>query len=183
MRNNRLKYLLIIGIVLTLIAGLGATYSFFVYRETGSNVSLETGEISINYNNNVNYLTVPDAYPVSDTIGTIYPYYNDFTVNATTDNQAIQYEIQIIPRNNNTIDGKYIKVYLTDQNDNPITEPTLYTNLSDATHNAGKTVYTGYATKTSAKNFRLRVWIDESYTKNQKETLLSLCFFYSLKYL
>ena len=171
MKNSRLKYLLILGIVLTLIAGIGSTYSFFIYRQEGSNVSLESGEISINYSDNVNYISVPDAYPVSDEVGKIYPYYSDFTLNSVTDKHPIKYEIQIIPNSNNTIDTKYIKVYLADQDDNPITQPMFYDDLKQATYNTtGKIVDTGFFTTSDTQNFRLRVWIDESYDKNLIET-------------
>ena len=171
MKKSRLKYLLILGIVLTLIAGIGSTYSFFIYRQEGSNVSLESGEISINYSDNVNYLSVPDAYPVSDEVGKIYPYYSDFTINSVTDKHPIKYEIQIIPNSNNTIDTKYIKVYLTDQDDNPITQPMFYDDLKQATYNTtGKIVDTGFFTTSDTQDFRLRVWIDESYDKNLIET-------------
>ena len=171
MRNSRLKYLLILGIVLTLIAGIGSTYSFFIYRQEGSNVSLESGEISINYSDNVNYISVPDAYPVSDEVGKIYPYYSDFTINSVTDKHPIKYEIQIIPNSNNTIDTKYVKVYLTDQDDNPITQPMFYDDLKQATYNTtGKIVDTGFFTTSDTQDFRLRVWIDESYDKNLIET-------------
>ena len=171
MKKSRLKYLLILGIVLTLIAGIGSTYSFFIYRQEGSNVSLESGEISINYSDNVNYISVPDAYPVSDEVGKIYPYYSDFTINSVTDKHPIKYEIQIIPNSNNTIDTKYVKVYLTDQDDNPITQPMLYDDLKQATYNTtGKIVDTGFFTTSDTQDFRLRVWIDESYDKNLIET-------------
>ena len=171
MKKSRLKYLLILGIVLTLIAGIGSTYSFFIYRQEGSNVSLESGEISINYSDNVNYISVPDAYPVSDEVGKIYPYYSDFTINSVTDKHPIKYEIQIIPNSNNTIDTKYVKVYLTDQDDNPITQPMFYDDLKQATYNTtGKIVDTGFFTTSDTQDFRLRVWIDESYDKNLIET-------------
>lgn len=173
MKRKNIKVFLIIGIVLALVAGIGATYSFFIYRKDGGNISLETGEININFANNKNYLTVPDAYPVSDMIGKIYPYYADFTITGTTEIAAIKYEIQIVPDDSNTIDSKYIKVYLTDQDDNVIVEPTIYDNLASVSDKIGKVVYSSSFPSSSSsvsKSFRLRVWIDESYTKNVQET-------------
>ena len=91
--RNKLKILLVIAIVVTLITGLSTTYAFFIYRVEGSNVSLETGDIKIAFANGKNYFNVEDSYPVSDSTGKVLPYYSDFTVNATTSDVDIMYEI------------------------------------------------------------------------------------------
>ena len=162
--SKNLKILLVLAISITLISGLSATYAFFVYRGTGSNVSLEAGDISIDFASGSNSLEVSNSYPVSDDTGMVLPYYSDFTISGTTSEISIKYEIQIVPNKGNTIDEQYVKVYLTDQDDNSITGVRLYDSLENATYNeSGKTVYSAYMTSSEVKQFRLRVWIDQSY--------------------
>lgn len=170
MKKKYFKILLIVTIVITLVAGLSGTYAFFVYRETGQNVELNSGKISIDFVNDSNYLNVLEAYPVSETTGKIYPYYTDFTITSVVENHPIKYEIQVVPTNNNTIDSDYIKVYLTDTTDTEIVEADFYKNFPDASYNTtGKTIYTDTMTSSTSRTFRLRVWIDESYTRNVSE--------------
>jgi len=179
------KIFLIVGVFLGLLVLLGGTYAFFRYRDSGSNIALESGSMKISFASNTNYLNIPDAYPVSDTIGKIYPYYSDFTVSGSTKEHPIKYEIQVVSNSGNTIDNDYIKVYLTDTNDNPIDGfnggPVTLGSLSNATDKLGKVVYSNvlsgnkqndgtYTTNTINENYRLRLWIDEDYTiKNVKE--------------
>ena len=164
LEKKNLKILLLVAICITLITGLGTTYAFFVYRENGSNVSLVGGEVKVTFVNDNNYLTTGNSYPISDNTGKVLPYYSDFSINTVTDKVDIKYEIQLIPDAGNTIDSKYIKVYLTDQEDNPVTNVLYYDELHEAEYNDdAKAVYTSYITETGTKDFRLRLWIDESY--------------------
>lgn len=179
--NSQIKILLVIAIVVTLISGLSTTYAFFIYRNTGSNVSLETGEISITFANDKNYIDVDTSYPISDEMGKVSPYYSDFTIDAITNNVDIRYEIQIVPNSDNTIDSQYIKVYLTDQNDNPLTTVKTYDSLEEADYNNdAKMVYSGYMTKSMSKNFRLRVWIDENYISDVAQDFGFTIYLYSV---
>lgn len=166
-RNYENKILLLIAIVITLVTCLSTTYAFFIYKEYGNNASLESGTIKIAFSNGNNYLNVENFYPVNDEIGMISPYYSDFTVNSTSDDVNIKYEIQIVPNSDNTIDTQYIKVYLTDQSDNEIITVKNYNDLSVASYNEdSKIVYTDTVLGSISKDFRLRVWIDENYVSN-----------------
>ena len=172
MNNKGFKAYLIISIFLILIVGMGLSYSYFVYDRDLSDASLSAGKIDINFSNGDNFITVPNAYPVSDQIGKIYPYYADFSITGETSTKPIKYEIHLIPNDGTSLNGNYIKVFLTDQNDNVILNPTLYSNLTNAV-NGGKIINSGTMTgnngtvKSTVKNYRLRVWIDENYDLNQ----------------
>lgn len=172
MKRNKLTVLLIITIAIVIIAGISGTYAFFQQKEVGKEkVELTGGDISLDFVNDNNYISVTNAYPVSTSKGLIYPYYTDFTLNASVATYPIQYEIQIVPDNNNTISTDYIKVYLTDFNDNQVLGITPYNSLTSATYNTGgKVVYSEKITSSTTKYLRLRIWIDESYTESATET-------------
>lgn len=160
----------IIGLFTFIFLAGGVSYAYFVYNKDVAVVDLETGNISINFNNATNKISNVTTQPINDGTGKVLPYYLDFTVNGTTDTEAILYELEIVPNSGNTIDSQYVKVYLTDQNENELLSPFLYTELLDAEKNNGKALYQDLiegnidgTSKTTTKNYRLRVWIDESY--------------------
>lgn len=84
---------------------------------------------------------------------------------------------------NNTLSGEYVKIYLTDTNNNPysgynITVPT-YDELSDSVVDSNsKTLYLGtYSGTNLIQNFRLRMWIRDTYTLDTvSETFKSKIF-------
>ena len=179
--KKNLRVLLLVAISITLVTCLGSTYAFFVYRGNGSNVSVEAGDINVKFNNDNNYLTTGNSYPVSDETGKVLPYYSDFSINATTNDMGIKYEIQVVPDANNSIDPQYIKLYLTDQNDDSITNVLTYSELTKAEYNTNaKLVYTNYITETGTKDFRLRMWIDESYNLQEGQTFGFKIYLYAI---
>ena len=181
LRKKNFRVLLLVSICMTVLTCLGTTYAFFVYRGNGSNVSVEAGDINVEFTNDNNYLTTGNSYPISDDTGKVLPYYSDFSINATTNNMGIKYEIQVVPDANNSIDPQYIKLYLTDQNDNKITSVLTYNNLKKAEYNTdAKLVYTSYITETGIKDFRLRMWIDESYNLQEGQTFGFKIYLYAV---
>lgn len=166
------KVMILIGIVLTMIFAISITYAFFYYGKEGSNIKLETGSISINYKGDYNYLTIKDTFPKGDFYGKISLDYYDFTVSGSNGkDDDILYEIQIEQLEGNTLAEEYVKIYLTDQNDNSLGfEPSMLNTLSTSRHNQNRIIYTGYIrNKNQSDKYRLRIWVDESYTKNTKE--------------
>ena len=160
----------IIGLFTFIFLAGGVSYAYFVYNKDVAVVDLETGNISINFNNATNKISNVTTQPINDGTGKVLPYYLDFTVNGTADTEAIFYELEIVPNSGNTIDSQYVKVYLTDQNENELLSPFLYTELLDAEKNNGKALFQDLiegnidgTSKTTTKNYRLRVWIDDSY--------------------
>ena len=168
---NRRNALIILGIVVFIVIIGGLSYSYFVYNKNIGDVTLNTGEISINLSDVSNDKTLTGVIPMSDNEGKVSQDYIDFTVDGTVDTERIYYEVYITPDSNNTMDTDSIKVYLTDQNDNVIKGVTFYSSLSDA-EKTGKRIYrtvielnANQTTENYSKDFRLRVWLDENYTE------------------
>ncbi len=172
---NKKNIIIIVSILAFIVVG-GISYSYFVYNKDIGNVSLNAGEISLNLSDISGNLALTGAIPKSDNDGKISIDYIDFTVDATVDTEKIYYEIYILPKSGNTLDTSYLKTYLTDQNDVMISDVTKYSNLSNYESN-GKIIYKGLinlnsnnTTKTETKDFRLRLWLDETYQETMSKT-------------
>ena len=168
---NRRNALIILGIVAFIVIIGGLSYSYFVYNKNIGDVTLNTGEISINLSNVSADKTLTNVIPKSDNEGKVSSDYIDFTVDGTVDTERIYYEVYITPDANNTMDTDSIKVYLTDQNDNEIKGVTFYNSLQSS-EKTGKRIYrtvielnANQTAENYSKDFRLRVWLDENYTE------------------
>ena len=177
MQNGKRNLIIVLGIFIFVVLVGGISYAFFTYNKDVADITLEAGEISINIQNISNNLTITGAIPQSDNLGKTSSYYLDFEVNSKVDSSPIYYEVYIMPRSGNTLDTSYLKTYLTDQSNIEIKSPTLYNSLSDSTKAGGKVLYKGLveinndlSTKTETKDFRLRLWLDESYSEASSKT-------------
>ena len=167
---NKKNILTIIGILAFIMVVGGISYSYFIYNKDIGSVSLTTGKISIDFSNVNGNFNLNNVVPLSDIHGKLNDNYIDFTINSTVDTEKIYYEIYLLPKKDNTLDTKYLKTYLTDQNDNVINDITLYNSLSNSKKENGKVLYKGTidlnsnkTTKNESKDFRLRMWLDEDY--------------------
>ena len=112
--------IIIMGLFVFVMMMGGISYSYFVYNKDIGNVSLDTGEISINISDASTTKTLTNVIPTGDSDGMISSDYLDFTVDGVVDSEKIYYEVYIMPDSNNTLNTNYLKVYLTDQEDNMI---------------------------------------------------------------
>ncbi len=174
---NRRNVLIIISILAFIMIVGGISYSYFVYNKEVGEVSLTTGDISIDLSGSNGNQTLTNVVPVSDFDGINSNSYFDFTVNSTVDTERIYYEVYLLPNSGNTLDTSYLKTYLTDQSNNEIKGITIYNDLGDSEVENGKVIYKGIVevnnngtTKNETKNFRLRLWLDESYNEQTSKT-------------
>ena len=166
----------ILSLFVFIILFVSVSYSYFVYNKEVANIDLKSGDISIDFTNENNNSSTVSSQVMGDSIGKTNPNYLEFTVTGTADTESILYELEIVPNSGNSIDSKYIKYYLTEvdnNNETPLTPPLLYTELFDSMVNNGKGIYQNIVSgnldgtsKTTIKKYRLRAWIDESYSEN-----------------
>lgn len=161
---------LIIGILITLVLSISISYAFFYYEAEGEEITLTSGNITIKFEEETNYINIDSVYPKNDNIGKISSNYYDFSVIGSKGYEEILYQIQLDLESGNTLDDKYVKVYLTDQSDNLLVSPRLISDL-DVGSNGKPVIYSNYIHKLDqVDNYRLRVWIDKSYTENVVNT-------------
>ena len=159
-----------------ILAIVGVSYAAFSYSRTGSKVnSITTGSITMTYTETDNTISLSGALPTTDKTGTVRlnpGEYFDFSVSSEiTGDVNINYEISAKKEDGNTIDGRYIKLYLTrltDDGEEALMVPETYNEESSANDYTGRPVnemslYTSSMNSSESNNYRLRMYVDESY--------------------
>lgn len=140
-------------------------------KEDGSN-AINTGNISMNYTESINGISINNAMPISDVVGKSLKgkgEYFDFTINSTIVGTVnLGYEIVAIKDPNSTIPDNNIKLYLEQQISGSYEEvmsPTPFvpsTVESDMGSPVGSMILKRVTkNSTSTDNYRLRMWINE----------------------
>ncbi len=166
----------IIGLMAFIMMLGGVSYAYFIYNDDVVDVSLETGGMQVTYTSG-NTMNLDGAIPMNDNLGKINPYYIDFSITGRTDTEDIYYEIILVPKDGNTINPRYVKTYLTDQSNNNQHGVCPYDLMQNSSYKNGKVIYsdiflhnTNESVKNTTKNFRLRVWLDETYNEQASKT-------------
>ena len=177
--NDKRKEIIIVGVLLLLMIGLivGISYAAFQYGKTGSKVnSITTGSITMTYTETDNTISLSGALPTTDKTGTVKltpGEYFDFNVSSEIVGDVnINYEISAKKEDGNTIDGEYIKLYLTKVNSDGTEEalmvPETYNEETTSNDYTGRpsnemSLYTSSMNSSESNNYRLRMYVDESY--------------------
>ena len=173
MEKKRELIISIIGVFLLFIIVIGISYAVWSRTFLGTKEnSINTGYVSFSYTeSDTNVIEIHNAVPISDENGKVLSGDKemfDFSVSANFAGvSSIDYEIYATPIIQ-TIDSEYVKVYLTDQNDNAIGEygesvPT-YNLLEDSSIEGSKTIYKSTLTSSGqVENYRLRVWVASNF--------------------
>ena len=167
----------VLSVLILIVAVFGISYSIWTQTFLGTQEnSINTGYISFSYTeSDTNIIEIHNAVPTADENGKKMSGNKnmfDFTVSAKyAGTSSIGYEIYATPITQ-TLDSKYIKVYLTDQNDQPITGfdsvvPT-YEELEDSTIEDSKIIYKSALTQSGASHdYRLRIWVSSDYDTSE----------------
>ena len=181
------KYLILIIFMIVLVTvTFSVSYAFFHYFGEGltENV-IQTGNITFIYeeiDKNGSGISIKDAYPISDTDGKkqigVGNVFNFKVMSTTSSNISIPYIVTARMKNDSTLVQNAVKLYLTEINDIVETELALnnydkfglVANIPDGI--IERQIYSDIVpakTKGYEKNFRLRMWIDESVDFSQLE--------------
>ena len=169
--------IIIVVLVVMILAIVGVSYAAFSYSKTGSKVnSITTGSITMTYKETDNTISLSGALPTTDKTGTVRlnpGEYFDFSVSSEiTGDVNINYEISAKKEDGNTIGGEYIKLYLTrltdDGEEEALMVPETYNEETSANDYTGRPVnemslYTSSMNSSESNNYRLRMYVDESY--------------------
>lgn len=177
-----------IGVFILILAVIGISYAIWSKTFLGTKEnSLKTGYVSFSYSEADNsYISLENALPISDKQGkelsgakNVF----DFNVSASYKGVSkIKYDIFAESVDNNTLPEEFVKVYLTDQNDNPVEgyegdNVPLYDDLQNYNYNGKnhyKLLHSGYLTEQdSNKNFRLRIWLSSDFTDGSNQLTFS----------
>ncbi len=171
--NVRETVISILIVLVLLVVVAGVSYAVWSRSFTGvKENSLQTGYVSFTYKeSDTNVISIENAIPVADEVGKKQKDSNSmFDFNVSTKYKGvdnINYEVYSTLMKS-TLDSKYVKVYLTDQNDNPLDgyskDVPVYDALSDSLVEDGKTLYKGSLKSGDVKNLRLRIWLSSEYS-------------------
>ena len=174
--KKRENIVIIVVLIVMVIAIVGVSYAAFSYSKTGSINSITTGAITMTYEETDNTISLTGALPTTDKTGMVRlnpGEYFDFSISSEiTGDVNINYEISAKKEDGNTIGGEYIKLYLTrltdDGKEEALMVPETYNEESSANDYTGRPVnemslYTSSMNSSESNNYRLRMYVDESY--------------------
>ncbi len=164
----------ILAVAILVISVISLSFATFQKEEKlDDSNSISTGNISMNYTESVNGISINNALPTSDEVGKALKgkgEYFDFTINSTiVGNVSLDYEIAAVKDKDSTIADSSIKLYLEQQISGSYEEvmaPTVFTPISTKSKvgsPAGSMILkTVKKDKTSSDNYRLRMWLSEN---------------------
>lgn len=176
--------LAIIVIVCLFVVFMGFGFLFDKYKSSEN----KTYNLSVKFSDNRN-VYLENTLPVTDKIGKeldgvssskSLQGFKEFSIENNYD-KKIDYQIYLKVKNSceNMIDEEYIKLYLTDNSNNPLSGfennklPT-YSSISTLNDKPdSKLLYTGSINKNSISKFRLRVWVSDLYSINMDKECFS----------
>ena len=174
-----------------IVATIGITYAFFSYSKAGTKeYNIKAGAVNFHYSEDSRGILLNDAMPMTDQQGMALSDENnifDFSVTSKTFSLlSIPYTVTVRIDSSSTLPAEYIKLYLTDQNDNEI-EPVSYLDSGSTVGKIGLEQYAGvdsnkYVEKVLYKGevpegindyskfFRLRMWVADDINMNESGT-------------
>ena len=174
--KKRENIIIIVVLIVMVISIIGVSYAAFRFSQTGNTANtITTGSITMTYTESSNTISINGALPTTDKTGMVRlnpGEYFDFTVSSEIVGDVnINYEISAKKEDGNTIDGRYIKLYLTrltDDGEEALMVPETYNEETSANDYTGRPVnemslYTSSMNSSESNNYRLRMYVDESY--------------------
>ena len=169
--------IVLVGLILLLVITIvGVSYAAFSYSKRGEKVNtITTGQIVMTYTETDNIIQIDGALPTTDKTGTVQlkaGEYFDFNISSTiVGNVNINYEISAKEVGESTIAGSNIKLYLTKLNgseEEPLMTPETYHEEAEENTYTGRpagemSLYKGSMNSSENNNYRLRMYVDESY--------------------
>ena len=172
--SSRVILLSLLAITILVISVISVSFATFLRVQEGKKSNtFSTGNISMNYTEDTNGISIENALPTSDMVGKTLKgkgEYFDFTINSTiVGNVSVNYEIAAIKDVNSSIPDGAVKLYLEQQKSGTYEEvmaPTFFTPIDKQTNVGspkGSMVLLNVTKKSSSvDNYRLRMWLDEN---------------------
>ena len=178
--KKRENIVIIVVLIVMVIAIVGVSYAAFNYSRTGSINTITTGAITMTYEETDNTISLTGALPTTDKTGMVRlnpGEYFDFSISSEiTGDVNINYEISakditVLSGDQKKIDGSNIKLYLTKLNgdkEEALMVPETYNEETSENTYTGRpagemSLYTSSMNSSESNNYRLRMYVDESY--------------------
>ena len=171
-KNGKL-YFILIALLLIVLLVIGISAVAVTVTKKGDKVNtITTGNISLDYTEDNNGITITNAMPTTDATGKTLSKNNeyfDFNVISTISGSAnITYEISAVKSSNSTLDNNDVKLYLEKNQLGKyveVMEPTKFkplTSKSDIGSEKGTMIlYKETVNKKTTDNYSLRMWLSD----------------------
>lgn len=171
-KNGKLYFIFIFLLLIVLLV-IGISAVAVTVTKKGDKVNtITTGNISLDYTEDNNGITITNAMPTTDATGKTLSKNNeyfDFNVISTISGSAnITYEISAVKSSNSTLDNNDVKLYLEKNQLGKyieVMEPTKFkplTSKSEIGSEKGTMIlYRETVNKTTTDNYRLRMWLSD----------------------
>ncbi len=183
MNNNSSKQILlsVLGVAILVVAVVGVSFAAFTWsagdQSTKSN-TVSTGTITMTYQEDTNAISIQNAMPMSESEGMNQSGTNqvfDFGIHASISGKTtINYAVSAKAKDGNTLDSQYVDLYVEEINEIGGTKsgvamaatPFATTGADTTTGKPANemTLVSGNFTATGDKYYRLKMWVNESYT-------------------
>lgn len=169
--------LLLIMLIALILLVLGVSFGLLNHYHYGSNENvISSGSVLFSYNQGENSIKLIDAYPTNDSYGKNMSgkdEFFDFVVSVGfygkrhKKNKGLTYEISLTPDSNNNLDGDYVRVYLTKNNEELLINGKYINNFSELENSkirsGSKLLYKELVNSDVNNNFTFRMWLSEKY--------------------
>ena len=173
MSNSKKICIIVLIVVLLCLIVFGASYAIWNKTLLGSKENtITSGVINFSYSEGSNVIMIENALPTADSRGKLQKGNRnvfDFKVEGYSGSDVASYEISTVDNAGNSFPEEYLKIYLTDQNDNPMhgfegSITPLYTSFPKTEDNKGRILYRATLNNQVLKQyFRLRIWVSSDY--------------------
>ncbi len=172
-KNGKL-YFILLALLLVVLLAIGISAVAVTVTKKGDKVNtITTGNISLDYTEDTNGITITNVMPLTDAAGKKLSgtdQYFDFSVISTITGQAnITYEISALKLAKSTLDDKDVKLYLEKKESGvykEVMKPTTFSPLaskSDIGSEEGTMIlYKDTVKSSQTDHYRLRMWLDEN---------------------
>lgn len=175
--KEKRKFLIFLLIFIICLTFLISSVSFAIistYHSGSHDNVINANSVLFSFTEDSNHIKILNAYPTSDEIGKSYNGHNqyfDFSVSVgfskKSKDKNLKYEVSLIPLSGNTLDSKYIRVYLTENNREVSIKQNTVNNFSDldksSKFNNGRILVIKKVTDNTVSNYRLRLWLSDQY--------------------
>ena len=174
MKKNKI-IISILSIVIILLI-LGVSYAAYSYTQNIGTGKVTTGAIDVKYSEQKNQLTLSKKVPLYDNEGKVLEETLDFSVDTKVSGDFVISYIVTVEKIEalSNIDEKYIKVYLEKSSDGinyqQVSDAKIFEGIEEESSfgapEGSMIIDSGIVTETTKYYYRLRIWLDGSYSEN-----------------
>lgn len=171
--SKKVNILVVLALLILIVVVIGvAITSFFFTTKNQTHNTINSGNISLQYTEDTNGITITDAMPMTDATGKklsgIGEYFDFSILSTISGNAKIDYEVSAEKVGDCTLTNDEVRLYLEEENNGiyeSVMEPKSFTPISEQTSigtpEGVMILDSGSFTGNDDVHYRLRMWVAE----------------------